>query len=129
MNIFDYIKQSNNFYLNMIANSTQPDYQPLTTAWQDLTIAEPYGLKALNSTYKKLLAYCRSDFKKMVELEVCLNWKMWQFSESPIPNADKVVCAYKGLYIAHQQETLKQMQKGTKAEQEKKAEYHFQMTD
>ena len=54
-------------------------YKPFTTFWQDFTIAEPFGDKAIKETYERAFKEWKSDYKYLTELVMILNWKMWHF--------------------------------------------------
>lgn len=56
-------------------------YKPLTTFWQDFSIAERFGLSAIKETYKSALEYAKLDHKYLTELVLVLNHKIWQHYE------------------------------------------------
>ena len=53
-------------------------YKPLTTCYMDLSIAEPFGIKAIMNTFKDLLRNFNGNYKYLTELTMALNWKIWE---------------------------------------------------
>lgn len=53
-------------------------YQPKTTFWDDFSIADRFGEKAVRDTYNRAFAEWKSDHIYLTELAIMLNWKMWQ---------------------------------------------------
>lgn len=51
-------------------------YKPQTTAYMDLGIAENFGAKVIEDTYKRLKKEFKGDCKKITELTMALNWKI-----------------------------------------------------
>ena len=58
------------------------NYQPLTTAWSDLSIADRFGEKGVKETYSMLFLNLNSNYKELTELVMCLNHKIWQHHEN-----------------------------------------------
>ena len=56
-------------------------YKPLTTFWQDFTIADMFGTNAIEDTYRRALKEWKSDYKFLTELVMVLNWKIWEYYE------------------------------------------------
>lgn len=54
-------------------NAERPD----TTFYADFKVAEPYGLKAVRGTYRRIGVKSR-DWKEQVELAVVLNHLLWE---------------------------------------------------
>ncbi len=52
-------------------------YKPITTFWQDFTIAEQYGISAVQDTYRRAFDEWKSDYKFLTELVMVLNHKLW----------------------------------------------------
>lgn len=86
-------------------------YEPVTTYWQDFSIAERFGIPSIEDTYKQqfhsklqpngrdYLTCFNYDHYCLTELVMVLNWKMWSFYDekkmdfrSPLGNV------YKKLY-------------------------------
>ena len=53
-------------------------YKPLTTFWDDFSIAERFGADAVKDTYKRAMDEWKSDYKYLTELIMVLNWKIWE---------------------------------------------------
>lgn len=56
-------------------------YVPSTTFWQDFSIAECYGRKAIKDTFRKAFNQWKSNYVYLTELVVILNWKIWSWYE------------------------------------------------
>lgn len=53
-------------------------YEPKTTFWDDFSIADKFGLDAIQDTYKKAMKEWSKDYIYMTELAMVLNWKCWE---------------------------------------------------
>ena len=53
-------------------------YKPLTTFWQDFSIADVFGKDAVQDTYNRAFSEWKHDYKYITELVMVLNWKCWQ---------------------------------------------------
>ncbi len=53
-------------------------YKPITTFWDDFSIADAFGTKAVKDTYKKSFKDIKSNYKYLTEFVMVLNWKLWQ---------------------------------------------------
>lgn len=56
-------------------------YETKTTFWQDFTIADMFGASAIKDTYKRAFREWKNDAEYLTELEMVLNWKIWQWYE------------------------------------------------
>lgn len=54
-------------------------YKPLTTFWQDFSIADNFGETAVKDTYQRVFEEWKHDYKYLTELVMVLNHKIWQF--------------------------------------------------
>lgn len=63
-------------YLNYMCNMT--GYQPSTHIWEDFTISEEFGAAAIEIIYAQSLDKYKTDYKKLTELVMMLNWKSWE---------------------------------------------------
>lgn len=52
-------------------------YDVITTYWEDFSIAERFGAKAIVDTYRRALL--NTDYKMMTELTMVLNHKIWEW--------------------------------------------------
>ena len=53
-------------------------YKPLTTFFEDFSIADIFGKKAVKETYKMAFRDFKEDYKYLTELVMVLNHKIWQ---------------------------------------------------
>ena len=56
-------------------------YKPITTFWEDFSIADQFGKAAVKDTYKRAFEGWKSDYKYLTELVMVLNWKIWYWYE------------------------------------------------
>ena len=49
-----------------------------TTFWTDFTIADRFGLAAVEDTYRRAFAEWQSDVRYFAELALTLNHKIWE---------------------------------------------------
>lgn len=75
-------------------------YEELTTFFNDFTIADRFGVKAIKETYRDSLAYAKSDYKVLTELVMVLNHKIGQYYDytKPSTNQDPRSILYNDLY-------------------------------
>lgn len=53
-------------------------YTPITTFWDDFTIADHFGKDAIQDTYNRAFEAWKGDYKYLTELVMVLNHKIWQ---------------------------------------------------
>lgn len=53
-------------------------YTPITTFWQDFSVADIFGPAAVADTYSRAFPEWRGNYKYLTELVMVLNHKMWQ---------------------------------------------------
>lgn len=63
------------------------DYTPKTTFFNDLSVAECFGVKAIKDTYKRVVKEWGKNIVYMTEFTMCLNHKIWQLNEVDKPTA------------------------------------------
>lgn len=56
-------------------------YKPITTFWQDFSIADMFGEKAIEDTYNRAFNEWKDNVKFMTELALVLSWKLWDWAE------------------------------------------------
>lgn len=56
-------------------------YKPITTFWDDFSIADRFGVNAVKDTYKRAFNEWKDDYKYLTELVMVLNHKIWQHYE------------------------------------------------
>jgi hypothetical protein len=57
-------------------------YEPKTTFWQDFTIADAFGIDAIQETYNKAFEEWKDNYIYLTELVMVLNHKAWQHFEN-----------------------------------------------
>lgn len=58
-------------------------YKPITTYFEDFSIAEPFGLPAIKATYRRNFGQAKKlGYKYVTEFVMALNWKGMQFWET-----------------------------------------------
>ena len=53
-----------------------------TTFWQDFSIADRFGEKAVRDTFNRAVREWKSDTEYVTELVIVLNWKIWEHYEA-----------------------------------------------
>lgn len=90
-------------YEQWLANFT--DWRPETQAWQSFSIAERISEQEINTVYKRLFKEMKGDYKKLTELVMVLNHKMFQYNE--IPGHKRLCELYSNLFEATNKYALK----------------------
>ena len=72
-------------------------YKPITTFWEDFTIAERFDEDAVRDTYDRAMDEWKSDYRYLTELVMVLNWKIWEHFDR---GSDKLAAVYNGLWSA-----------------------------
>ena len=58
-------------------------YKPITTFWQDFSIADRFGIAAIKDTYKRGFKTAKAlGVEYLTEFVMVLNWKIFQFYKS-----------------------------------------------
>ena len=57
-------------------------YELQTTFWNDFSIADKFGLSAIQDTFNRAFEECQEDYKSLTELILVLNHKIWQYYET-----------------------------------------------
>jgi hypothetical protein len=74
--IFDLAQQQIRPFLEMSG------YEPKTTFFTDFTIADAFGIKAVEDTFNRAFEEWKNDIAYMTELTMVLNWKIWVHNET-----------------------------------------------
>ena len=77
----------------MLNSESLCGYTQRTTFWDDFTIAERFGVKAIKDTYKNAFQSWKHDIVFIVELVLVLDWKMLYMEEKHM--TEKSVMYYK----------------------------------
>ena len=56
-------------------------YKPITTFYEDFSIADMFGPAAIKDTYNRAFKEWKSDYQYLTELVMVLNWKIWEYYE------------------------------------------------
>lgn len=57
-------------------------YKPITTFYEDFSIADYFGVAAVRDTYERAFQEWKSDYQYLTELVMALNWKIWEHYET-----------------------------------------------
>lgn len=60
-------------------------YHPITTFWDDFSIADHFGMNAIIDTYNRAFSEWKTDYKYLTELVMVLNHKSWQYYDQNEP--------------------------------------------
>ena len=100
----------------------QIGYEPITTFWQDFSIADKFGKNAIKETAEKAFEEWKDDYKFLTELIMVINHKSWEYSNS---NLD--LCSfYSNLYYEYDEKAINYLEK--KKDQEA-ISYYFKTLD
>lgn len=64
---------------------SQTGYKPKTTYWQDFSVADKYGEKAIRDTYDRSMKDLKNGVggvEYLTEFVMVLNWKIWQHHDT-----------------------------------------------
>ena len=56
-------------------------YKPITTFWNDFSVADAFGTSAVVDTFKRAFEEWKGNYKFLTELVMVLNHKIWQWFE------------------------------------------------
>jgi len=62
-------------------------YEPKTTFWDDFSIADRFGLNAVQDTYNRAFRGWKENYVYLTELVLVLNHKIWQHYQTNEPLA------------------------------------------
>ena len=54
-------------------------YKPITTFYLDFSIADVFGLSAIQDTFDRIFEGWKYNYKYITELALVLNWKIWRW--------------------------------------------------
>lgn len=52
-------------------------YEVKTTFWSDFSIADAFGLEAIQDTFDRAFAEWKDNYEYLTELVIMTNWKLW----------------------------------------------------
>lgn len=74
-------------------------YKPITTFYEDFSIADKYGIDAIKDTYKRAFNEWKTDYKYLTELVMVLNWKIAEhYKEGATEEENKTALLYNELW-------------------------------
>ena len=82
---------------NSWALAEEIGYNPLTTFWDDFSIAEAFGPSSIKDTAKRAWSEWKDDYKYVTELVMVLNHKCWYWNE----HNDNLMELYSNLYYEY----------------------------
>lgn len=94
-------------------------YKPITTFWQDFSIADHFGKDAITDTYNRAFKEWKSDYKYLTELALVLNWKCWEHYEKGNKELSELYNEYWQVVDNYAYDNLK----------EQELRYYFEKTD
>lgn len=56
-------------------------YKPITTFWEDFSIADKFGIAAVKDTCRRAFGEWKDNYRYLTELVMVLNHKIWQWYE------------------------------------------------
>ena len=56
-----------------------PPYEWKTTFWTDFSIADQFGVAAIQDTFDRAFAEWKDNYIYLTDLVVATNWKIWQW--------------------------------------------------
>ena len=80
-------------------------YKPITTFYEDFSIADNFGEEAIEDTYNRAFKNWKEDYKYLTELVIVLNWKIWAWYEKDY----KIAKLYDTLWRKTQDYALKHL--------------------
>lgn len=69
-------------------------YKPITTFYEDFSIADRFGISAIKDTFKRAFENWKDNYQYLTELVMALNWKIWEHYESN----EKIARVYSDLW-------------------------------
>lgn len=93
-------------------------YKPITTFYQDFSIADNFGINAIKDTFKRAFNEWKDDYKFLTELVMVLNWKIFEHYESNEP----VARVYDLLWKQADEYAMKNLK-------DEEAKYYYEITD
>lgn len=98
-------------------------YKPFTTFWQDFSIADTYGLQAIQDTFNRAFDAWKDNYKYLTELVLVLNHKIFHhYVEKGTEEENEKSSLYNELWNKANDYALENLQ----GEQ---ADYFYHLTD
>jgi archaellum component FlaC len=97
-------------------------YKPITTFWEDFSIAEIFGIYGIIETYHAALNEWKNNYKYLTELVMVLNHKIWYWYDKESGGSSQLQEIYNELW----EEASLYAENNLKDEQLK---YYYRITD
>lgn len=81
-------------------------YEVMTTFWEDFSIADHLGLKAVSRSFNRIFKEWKSDHKYLTELIIVLNVKCWKHYNS---GREEYSALYSDLYYQARDYAIKHL--------------------
>ena len=98
-------------------------YNPITTFWDDFTIAERFNVKAIEETARKAFNEWKDNYKYLTELIMVINHKCWEHYHN---GNNKLSDFYSNLYYEYDEKAIDYLEKNYGEEEQL---YFFRMLD
>ena len=95
-------------------------YKPLTTFWDDFSVAENFGRQAILETAERCFKEWKNDYKYLTELIMVLNHKSWYWNEKN----NGLMELYANLYYKYDEKAIKALNNNKTA-----LDYYFKTLD
>ena len=96
-------------------------YKPITTFWEDFSIAEKFGSRSIEETAERCFKEWKHDYKYLTELVMVLNHKSW-YHES---HRNKIISdLYSKLYYKYDSLAIEELKNN-----EEGIHYYFRTLD
>lgn len=93
-------------------------YKPITTFYQDFSIADNFGVGAIKDTYNRAFNEWKDNYKFLTELVMVLNWKIFEHYESN----EKIAKVYDSLWKEADEYAMENLK-------DQEAKYYYEITD
>lgn len=98
-------------------------YKPFTTFWQDFSIADTYGLQAIQDTFNRAFEAWKDNYKYLTELVLVLNHKIFHhYVKDGTEEQNETASLYNELWRKANDYALDNLQ-------DEQADYFYQLTD
>lgn len=111
--------QPNNIRIPKWGVEEMTGYEPKTTFWQDFSIAERFGLEAIQDTFNRAFEEWKEDYIYLTELVMVLNWKCWTWCDIGVESASRL---YQRLFYQAQDYAMGNLK-------DEELDYFYRITD
>lgn len=93
-------------------------YKPITTFYQDFSIADNFGISAIKDTFKRAFDEWKDNYKFLTELVMVLNWKIFEHYE----NDEHIAKVYDSLWREADEYAMENLKN-------QEAKYYYEIID